>query len=410
MTSYPRVAFLPDTFHEINGVAHTSRHLDRFARKRAIPFLSIHGGPVTELSSDGSVITMQLKRGPASIGLDAQLDCDPFLIRHSGPVVEQVKKFGAELIHITGPGDMGLLGCYLGWKLNLPLVISWHTSLHEYAGRRLERLMGMFGEKTSLEAGHLAEKYSMDVLVWFYKKAKMILAPNLELSEMLKETTHRPVYLMQRGVDADLFNPSRRSRKDRKFRLGYVGRLTAEKNVRFLADLGKALIALGRADFEFLLVGQGSEEQWLRENVPNAVLAGVLRGERLAEAYANLDLFVFPSKTDTFGNVVLEALSSGVPAVVTAEGGPKFLVHPGVTGFVAETDWDFIRFVNGLMTDLDMQQRMREGARHFALGQSWDAVFELVFKAYAKCLEKEDREVENQAALLSSRVHGRGGS
>jgi glycosyltransferase involved in cell wall biosynthesis len=79
-------------------------------------------------------------------------------------------------------------------------------------------------------------------------------------------------------------------------------------------------------------VGQGRESNWLRENVHNAILTGVLRGERLAEAYAGMDLFVFPSHTDTFGNVVVEALASGVPVVVTATGGPKFLVQQGLTG------------------------------------------------------------------------------
>ncbi len=408
MTSYPRVAFLPDTFHEINGVAHTSRQLEMFARRRGISFLSVHCGPTTEVRSDRPVTTMQLKRGPASIGLDAQLDCDPFLLRYSGPVSEQLKKFNAELIHVTGPGDMGMLGCYLAWKLNLPLVISWHTSLHEYAGRRLERLMKMFGEKTSLGAGQLAEKYSMDVLVWFYRKAKVILAPNQELVDMLREVTHRPVYLMRRGVDTDLFNPSRRNRQDSTFRIGYVGRLTPEKNVRFLADLGNALTTLGRSHFEFLLVGQGGEEQWLREHVRNVVLTGVLRGERLAEAFANMDLFVFPSKTDTFGNVILEALSSGVPAVVTAEGGPKFLVSSGITGYVAQTDWDFIRLVNGLITDLELHQSMREPARQYATEQSWDSVFEIVFNAYRSCVGKGYENEAEPDPLLSSRVHGRG--
>ena len=410
MTPYPRVAFLPDTFHEVNGVAHTSRHLVQFARRRGIPFLSIHCGPTNEVKDEGSVSTVQLKRGPASFKLDAQLDCDPLLLRYGSRVIEEVKRFRAELIHVTGPGDMGLLGWYVASRLNLPLVISWHTSLHEYAGRRLEKLLRAFGERVSLGAGRTAEKHSMDILVWFYRKAKIILAPNQELVIQLKQLTDRPVYLMQRGVDADLFTPSRRNRRDGTFRLGYVGRLTTEKNVRFLAELGNALTTLGRTGFEFLLVGQGAQDHWLREHVPHAVLTGVLRGERLAEAYANMDLFVFPSKTDTFGNVVLEALSSGVPAVVTNEGGPKFLVQSGMTGYVAESDWDFIRFVNNLMTDPDLHQRMRAAARQYAVEQSWDTVFEVVFHAYRECLEQASTAVVNHGSLLSSRVHGRGGT
>ena len=85
--------------------------------------------------------------------------------------------------------------------------------------------------------------------------------------------------------------------------------------------------------------------------------------------------------------MVLEALSAGVPAVVTSEGGPKFLVQHGQTGYIADSDLDFTTSVNRIMTDRDMHQRMREAARQYACAQSWDAVFETVFAAYATCLE-----------------------
>lgn len=370
----------------------------------------MHCGPATELSNDGQVSVLELKRGPASFGLDANLDCDPFLLRYADRVIQELKHFGAELIHVTGPGDMGVLGAFASRKLKLPLVISWHTSLHEYAGRRLKSLLSTFGESVSAGAGHVAEKLSMDVLAWFYRRASIVLAPNLELVEMLKDLTGHPVFLMQRGVDTELFTPAKRTQRDRIFRIGYVGRLTAEKNVRFLAELSSALRGLGRTNFEFLIVGQGREDAWLRGHVENAVFTGVLRGEALAEAYANMDLFVFPSRTDTFGNVILEALSSGVPAVVTHEGGPKYLVHSGVTGFVAENDWDFTRYVNAIMTDLEMQSRMREAARHYACAQSWDAVFENVFRAYRLCVASQGAGLGQSPPLLSSRMHERPGS
>ena len=194
-----------------------------------------------------------------------------------------------------------------------------------------------------------------------------------------------PTYLMKRGVNTRLFSPARRNSLPGTFRIGYVGRLTAEKNIRFLAELGHALEILGRREFEIIIVGEGREEPWLRRNVPHAVFTGVLRGERLAEVYANLDVFVFPSRTDTFGNVVLEALASGVPTVVTNVGGPKFLIEPGMTGFVAASDWDFITAVNEIMADSALHRRMRTAAREYALAQSWDVVFEQVFRAYESC-------------------------
>lgn len=381
---YPRAAFLPDTFHEVNGVAHTSRHLEAFARRRQIPFLSIHCGLKEERFEDGCVSVVQLKRGPAKIGLDANLDYDPLLLRYYKRVAEEVEKFGADLIHVTGPGDMGTLGYCVARRLGIPLVISWHTSLHEYAARRLERLAAFLGPAISHGLGRLAERIALHILTRFYRKATVVLAPNPEVVDSLGKLTGRPVFLTKRGVDTDLFKPARRPRVKHPFRIGYVGRLTAEKNVRFLADLGDALEALHRA-FELVIGGEGREEAWLRAHVPKAIFTGVLRGERLADAYASMDLFVFPSRTDTFGNVVLEALASGVPAVVTDCGGPRFLIKPGVTGLIAHSDRDFISAVNDLITDPVLLDQMRHAARKDALLQSWDTVFEQVFRAYERC-------------------------
>jgi len=102
----------------------------------------------------------------------------------------------------------------------------------------------------------------------------------------------------------------------------------------------------------------------------------------LARAYANMDIFVFPSHTDTFGNVVLEAMASGVPAVVTADGGPKFLVRRGETGFVAADDPSFLRYVVELAANRGMREKMGASSRHCALDRSWDRVFEDVYAAY----------------------------
>ncbi len=108
-----------------------------------------------------------------------------------------------------------------------------------------------------------------------------------------------------------------------------------EKNVALLAQVQRELENAGHQHFRFLIVGHGAEEAWLREHLPRAEFTGVLKGEALASAYANMDLFVFPSHTDTFGNVVLEALASGVPAIVTPDGGPCSIVRDGVTGRIA---------------------------------------------------------------------------
>ncbi len=330
---------------------------------------------------------MQIKRGHASFPLDTHLDYDPFLLRHYRRVLAEARRFRPDLVHITGPGDMGMLGWVLATHLGVPLVMSWHTNLHEYAGRRLERLLWFLGERLSRFLGSIAERISLKILDFFYSRSRVVLAPNQELVEMLNAMTKRPVFLMQRGVDTELFSPAHRSRSAGRFRIGYVGRLTPEKNVRLLASLGKALLERGHDNIEFVIIGQGSEDTWLGENVPNVILTGVLKGQVLAEAYANMDLFVFPSTTDTFGNVILEALASGVPAVVTNSGGPKFLVRHGITGFVTADDQSFVDYIASLVSNPQLHQLMATAAREHALNLSWDAVFERVFLSYQACFQ-----------------------
>jgi glycosyltransferase involved in cell wall biosynthesis len=118
----------------------------------------------------------------------------------------------------------------------------------------------------------------------------------------------------------------------------------------------------------------------------HATFTGVLKGEALATAYANMDVFAFPSRTDTYGNVVLEALASGVPAVVTDGGGPQFIVRPEETGFIARDLGDFVSAIRNLAVSPDRLERMRVSARAQAMKASWDAVFESVYSAYERNL------------------------
>jgi glycosyltransferase involved in cell wall biosynthesis len=192
---------------------------------------------------------------------------------------------------------------------------------------------------------------------------------------------------MYRGVDTELFDPRRRSRNESIFVIGYVGRLTVEKNIRFLVDLERGLIEAGLTSFRFLIVGQGAEEEWLKANMRQADFTGVLRGEALAQAYANMDVFAFPSRTDTYGNVVLEALASGVPALVTESGGPRFIIRPGETGFVARDVQEFVACILNLAAQPGQLQVMRAAARTHAMTASWDRVFESVYVAYESSLK-----------------------
>jgi glycosyltransferase involved in cell wall biosynthesis len=223
----------------------------------------------------------------------------------------------------------------------------------------------------------------LNIVLAFYSMGNVLYAPNDELVRMLRERTNKPVFLMKRGIDTQLFNPARRAVDDGILRLGYVGRITPEKSVRFLRDLEVALLAAGVPPFRLLVIGDGSERDWLIENLAAADIPGIERGEDLARSYANMDVFVFPSRTDTFGNVVLEAFASGVPAVVTDAGGPKFIVNHGVSGFVAHSDTEFIEHTANLLRDAGLRASMGSAAREQAARESWDTVFDKVYEGYS---------------------------
>lgn len=379
-----RIAFFSDSFHEVNGVALTSRQFEAFARRRQLPFFSVHAGAATELSRDGTVTVYELQRGPTALPLEADSDLsfDFLLWRFRPELLDALRDFRPDLLHVTGPGDLGILGAWIARELGIPLVASWHTNVHEYAGRRLEKLLSFLPAAALQTVAAAAERGALTGASRFYAIAELLFAPNQELVDMLRSRTGKPCFLMQRGVDAELYSPSKRGPKNHAFTIGYVGRLSIEKNVRFLADIEKGIIAAGHTDYRFLVIGPGSEEAWLRENMQRVELPGILGGEELAGAYAGMDVFAFPSQTDTFGNVILEALASGVPAVVTSSGGPKFLVQHGISGFVAEDDQAFIGSILDLMVDPVRHERMRAAAREHACSMSWDRVFEKVLEAY----------------------------
>ena len=329
MTTSPRVALFCETFHEINGVALTARQLVAYAERHGLPLLAVHGGKTPGTRDEGSVRRVELKRAWASIPIECDLQYDFFFWRYARLLREEVKRFRPDVIHITSPGELGQLGVYLSRELGIPLVASWHTNFHQFAARRLQKVMGFLPQPVSGPIVSWTQDRGLGILLWFYGFAAVTLAPTAPQVEWLEKTLRRPSFLMPRGVDSELFHPKRRTASDGRLRLGFVGRVSPEKGVRLLRQIERALESDGIRDFEILVVGDGSEIQWLKKRLKHGVFTGVLRGEELARAYADMDVFVFPSRTDTFGNVVQESAASQVPAVVTNEGGPRHLVVPG---------------------------------------------------------------------------------
>lgn len=388
----PRVAYFPDSFHEVNGVAHTSRHFEAFARRRNLPFLCVRAGDRAEsLIEDQNVWTLELPRGFLSVALEKDLYFDPVYLRHIPHICEVLDRFKPDLIHITGPSEIGMLGAALAHRMKLPLAASWHTNVHEYLVRRSEWFLSRLPERQSAATAKTIQDLALATAGILYSRAGVTFAPNPDLCALLEQVTHRPCHLMPRGVDAELFHPAKRKREagDSEIVLGFVGRLSVEKNVALLVEIQSELDQTEK-NYRFMIVGHGGDEAWLREHLHRAEFTGVLRGEALSTAYANMDLFVFPSHTDTFGNVILEALASGVPAIVTPDGGPRTIVRDGETGRIV-TDEEFTTAIAEILADPAKHAAMRTAARTYALTASWDSVFEGVYAGYAGIATRRDQ-------------------
>ncbi len=395
MNEKTRVAFFPDSYLEVNGAAMTCRRLVDYAARNEQPMLVVHGAPESSEKTEGSITHFAFKRSPFAILLDEDLAFDPLFLRKYNSVRRKVEEFKPDVIHITGLNDISIIGVLLAWRMNIPALGSWHTNIHEFASSRIRRVFRWLPGVKGI--AQFAEKKIKAGSMYYYKIPHVILSPNQELVDELGRRTGRLSKLMGRGVDPSYFSPEKRTVNDNIFRIGSVGRLRAEKNVRILVDVEKAFLEAGIEDYEFLVVGEGNEREYLEENLKRRTLTGFLSGEPLAEAYANMDVFMFPSETDAFGNVAQEANASGVAAIVSDKGGPKFIVKDGVTGYVAKEKDDYARFAVELYRDREKLATMRAAARESAVSNSWDAIFSGVFDSYREAIEIQRKKGEKNA-------------
>jgi phosphatidylinositol alpha 1,6-mannosyltransferase len=382
-----RAAYFTDSYLEVDGVANTARRFEDYVQRKGLPFLMVYGGYEREkIDQDGELLRVELPRSRFGFPLDQKHDFDLAFLRHAGRMRQIVSEFKPDVIHITGPSDVGILGATIAHQMKVPLVGSWHTNLHQYAERRALPLLKFLPKVWQTSLGAKIRELSFLATARFYHIPRLLMAPNQELVALLEKASRKPCFLMGRGVDTELFHPYRRNQQSGKFTIGYVGRITAEKNVDALVEIEQLLHAAGVTDCRFVVVGRGSRAKYLQTNLKNSELTGVLTGEALAQAYANMDVFLFPSKTDTFGNVVLEALSSAVPALVTDEGGPQFIVKNGQTGYICRDNTAFVECILALRRSPENLAQMRTAARKYAEGASWDSIFDGVYRAYEEAL------------------------
>jgi glycosyltransferase involved in cell wall biosynthesis len=292
--------------------------------------------------------------------------------------------FQPDLIHICTPTPAPFWAQGYARSHGIPVAGSFHTDF--------------VGYMSYYRAG-LLQTPAWKALAWFYNRCEGTFAPSRNFVEDLRRRGFQNVQLWSRGIDCDLYSPRHR---DPRLRAGLglnedtplllmVSRLVKEKDLADLIGMDRSLKQRG-LKYRLALVGDGPFRAELERGLPDAYFAGQQVGMELARWYASGDIFVFPSTTETFGNVVQEAMASGLSTVVVNKGGPPSLLEDGVSGLMARAKdpADLAVKVAGLIEDQQRRRRLGEEARALAMTRTWDAVNGALISAY-EAMASRDR-------------------
>ncbi|MGC8659294.1 MAG: glycosyltransferase [Desulfomonilaceae bacterium] len=369
------VGHFTDTFYEVNGVAATLRRQMEASKltNKKYTVITCHSG---ESRNEGGIHNFEpIKVYNLPEYPEQKLFYPPFL-----EMLNYCYSKRFTHIHSATPGPVGLSALAISRILNLPIIGTYHTALPQYAE---------YLTKDAL-ISDLMWKYT----IWYYDQMDLVLAPSKSTAEELVAKGLNPAKLRitPRGVDKELFHPSRKNgslekycKNSEELKLLYVGRVSKEKNLEILVAAFKKLI-LHQTNVRLFVVGDGPYREEMEASLKDlpVVFTGYVKGYKLAEIFASADLFVFPSTTDTFGNVVLEAQASGLPVIVTDMGGPKENMIPGKTGMIVPGD-DESALVRGLLEMLKEEPRLRkmgEAARLYTETRCFMSAFEKSWKFY----------------------------
>lgn len=308
-------------------------------------------------------------------------------------LAHSLDKFRPDIIHVCSPFLSGLAAYRFGRERKIPVVNSFHTRFISY--------LKYYGH------GWL-EAYGWRYLRWFYNRGDMSFVPSMTTIRELSEKGFENLVLWARGIDIDSFSPRYADRSlklkwspDGKPVAIFVGRLVAEKDIETLIEAHRILMKRN-VEYQLVMVGGGPLKQKIERSIPDAVLTGHLEGEDLSRAYASADLFVFPSTTESFGNVIQEAAASGIPAVGAAEGGVKDLIRDGETGFLARPKdvSDFADKMERLLVNDSLRNSFAAEAFETATRKSWDNINRGLIDDYREVIETK----KDKSALSRSQV------
>lgn len=387
-----KVAYFTDTFDEINGVALTSKKLLALVKKNEyqMTFITAYSQKVNDPYRKNfepifSFCLPEYKEIPVNIP-------------HFLDMLEYCDEQNFDVIYASTPGVIGLYAFLISKILHIPYVTTFHTDFPDYIGKY---------SGDHLFKGHIWNAFSL-----LFNNADLVLSPSKEYKRQLVSNgvKKKKIELFSRGVNHERFNPGFCDRSfwkafDESYNnekvVLFVGRIAKEKNLDLFMQVHQLL--KNRKDLRFVIVGNGPYMQKIdTEENRDVIKTGFLEGEALSKAFASADIFLFPSETETFGNVVLEAQASGLIPIVSSIGGTKENIVDSSTGFVIDGNnpFDYAQAVEKIVDNASVQINMRNNALLYMQDKTEERLLEVMLEKLSLGKLQKHSEVEKSKCIL----------
>lgn len=296
----------------------------------------------------------------------------------------ELDDFFPDVIHISTPSLLGNYALKAAKRLDIPVITIYHTHFISYIDYYIKKFPFLI---------NFTKQRAIEMLKSFYNQCDTVYVPSQSMMNELVAEGIRPdiMKLWERGIDRNIFSPERRNPELMKSITGngnpcilFVSRLVWEKNLQIMIDLYE-LIEQQQLSYNLIVVGEGVARETVEKQMPKAFFLGHVGHEKLPEIYASANVFFFPSVTETFGNVVLEAMASGLPCIIANSGGSKDFIKNGINGFQCNP-YDATEFLNKI-TEIIEQPKLSKQISERGLERSKKYIWENLASIYFEDLK-----------------------
>lgn len=378
-----RIALFADTYlPQINGVTNTLNRLVSYYEANGI---------------DYKVFAPKYNTTQIDVNIERYYSLKFFLYPESRitfpnifRLTASLTEFKPDLIHLMTECNMGIAGLYYGRKHGIPTISNYTTNFSQY---------------TNYYKLNFLEQAIWNYIRWFHTQNDITLCPSNAAGDLLKAHGINHIGIFSRGIDSESFHPMYRNpalRKelgiDEKTVFLYVGRICAEKDLDILSKSYHSLHAQNPDKTALIVTGDGPYMKKCQSMLPDdTIFTGFKRGRELAEIYASSDIFICPSSTETFGNVVLEAMTSGLPVIGADAGGVGEIINHRITGlkFQPRNSSELLQCMTELMADTTLADSISANGRQYGLNKTWDKIFHNLMEIYQEVLEKRGFSIQS---------------